>query len=104
MVQSPVKFDDLAFILLFFFLMIAVISFSQNSVVGVEEQGIEDETITLFLSSDGKLSYSGQIVDDLFFEEHLFCNLELEQNVLWLTAQECIKHLADLGVEVTLAV
>lgn len=98
MVHSPIKFDDLAFILLFFFMIIAVISFSNSMNIDAEKPTEEKtESIAVFLDSNGTLSQStfnnGDIVD-----------LSVSPDADWAIVQNAVKVISSQNAVVTLVI
>ncbi len=98
MVRSPIKFDDLAFILLFFFMIIAVISFSNSMNVSAEEPFEEKtESIAVFLDSNGTLSQNvfndGDVVD-----------LSVSPDTDWAIVQNAVKVISSQNADVTLVI
>lgn len=99
MIQSPIKFDDLAFILLFFFMIIAVISFSSSMNVDTAEQQSEGETesIAVYLDSNGTLSQST-------FSEGDFVDLSVSPETDWVLVQNAVKAISSQNAQVTLVI
>lgn len=99
MKTSPVKFDDLAFILLFFFMIVAVLSFSQKESVQVstQEQSTKEQTISVYLDENGNLSQTVFNEDDLI-------DLHCSPNAEWQKIQKAIKSISEQKASVTLVI
>ena len=102
MVQSPVKFDDLAFILLFFFLMVAVISFAQADELKVQqssksESSEEVKPLELYLDEKGNFLCDGSLVHIEELPEN--CSIDLSCNSLLSWEQICnaVNRITELG-------
>lgn len=98
MIKSPIKFDDLAFILLFFFMIIAVISFSSSMGIETSEKSDGDsDNISVYLDENCNLSRSefaqGDIVD-----------LSVSPNVSWETVQNAVQFISAQNATVTLVI
>ncbi len=98
MIHNSIKFDDLAFILLFFFMIIAVISFSDSMNVNTEkEKEGKTESISVFLDSDGNLSQDS-------FNEGDCVDLKVDSETSWQLVQEAVKIINSQKASVTLVV
>lgn len=100
--KQSIKFEDLAFVLLFFFIVLAVVSFSNQAKSVQHQSSVSDElvsdSIDVFLDIDGNLSQSvsemeGKIVN-------LYCDLKLS----WEKIQNVILWLNNEGIEVNLVI
>lgn len=109
MVQSSVKFDDLAFILLFFFLMVAIVSFASEQTQTVEtetETSSETEVVyeRVFLDDNLNFVYEEAIVDLGFLQSFDTISLKCSESLSWKEICKSLKVLDDAGIEVVLQI
>ena len=98
MIKSPIKFDDLAFILLFFFMIIAVISFSSSMEVKTSESAEgEKSSIPVYLDENGNLSRSE-------FSDGDAVDLSISPSVSWDVVQNAVQSISSQNATVTLVI
>lgn len=107
--KSLVKFDDLAFILLFFFLIVAVVSFSESA----EEKSLENSTssdsqnsecYSVFMTENKELLLDENIVPFDCFPFGSEIELCCDSGLLWADIIAAVDTLYGNGYSVFLSI